>query len=232
MISVCMATYNGEKFIRQQLSSILSQLELNDEVIIVDDVSKDGTVGIIRGFEDERIKLISNSHNIGPVKSFEKALWESKGDIIFLSDQDDVWMPNKVGSVVSSFNKNNSDLVVHDATVTDIDLKSMADSWNRYNKNKFVNWIMTLVKNPFTGANMAFNRRVLNRALPFPTNIPMHDWWIGIVCQKLSMNIDIIHKPLILYRRHGNNVTGGRHELKKMFVNRLHLYSDLSGVNK
>lgn len=226
MITVCMATYNGEKYIKQQLASILGQLSSKDEVIIVDDCSQDGTLFTINAFNDDRIKIISNSVNIGPIKSFEKALKSSQGDYIFLADQDDVWLSNKVSTVLHCFKHDKADLVVHDATVVDNNLKPISPSWNTYNHNRFgKSWFSTLTKNPFTGANMAFSRRVLEACVPFPKKIPMHDWWIGGVCQQSGFKISLVNHSLMMYRRHGSNVTGNGHQIKKMLVNRIHFWS-------
>ena len=96
-VSICMALYNGAKFVEEQIDSILPQLDHpNDEIIIVDDFSKDNSVELISNYKDPRIKLIKNKSNIGYIKTFEKAINLSKNDIIFLSDQDDIWENNKV----------------------------------------------------------------------------------------------------------------------------------------
>ena len=117
MISVCIATYNGEKYIFEQISSILSQLGKDDEVIISDDGSTDDTIKIIESICDNRVRLLINNGKHGFVSNFEKALMKSKGDFIFLSDQDDIWKSNKVQVVLKSLNK--YDLVVHDADLID-----------------------------------------------------------------------------------------------------------------
>ena len=106
-ISVCLATYNGEKYIKEQLDSILPQLSANDEIIISDDNSTDDTINIIRSLNDERIKIYVNKTK-GIVKNFENALNNASGDIIFLSDQDDVWKNDKVKKILSAFSSDNS----------------------------------------------------------------------------------------------------------------------------
>ena len=100
MISVCMATFNGEKYIKEQIESILSQISLSDELVISDDKSTDNTLDIIRDFNDPRIKLYIHEKDHGFVRNFENALTKSNGDIIFLSDQDDIWMPDKVNTTL------------------------------------------------------------------------------------------------------------------------------------
>ena len=96
MISVCIATYNGERFIREQIDSILRQLSSDDEIILSDDGSTDDTISIINSIDDKRIKIIEGPRKHSPTPNFECAMKESKGDYIFLAVQDDVWKPNKV----------------------------------------------------------------------------------------------------------------------------------------
>ena len=112
MISVCMATYNGEKYIREQMDSILQQLGEGDELIISDDLSSDKTVEIIKSYKDKRIKLYIHGDNHGFVRNFENALVHADGDIIFLSDQDDIWMPDKVKVTIAALA--NCDFTVSD----------------------------------------------------------------------------------------------------------------------
>ena len=120
-VSVCLASYNGEKFIREQMESILSELSPFDEVIVCDDGSTDATCSIIMSFNDPRIKLIINNNNIGHVKNFEKVLLLAQGQFIFLSDQDDIWVAGKVQKVIAAFQKNdNITLVYHNLKPVDV----------------------------------------------------------------------------------------------------------------
>ena len=112
MISVCMSTYNGEQFIFKQLDSILSQIGLNDEVIISDDGSKDNTINIIKSFNDKRIKLFFRKKTPSLVRNFENAIQKAVGEYIFLADQDDIWIKNKVSETLKYLNK--YDLVISD----------------------------------------------------------------------------------------------------------------------
>lgn len=223
MISVCMAVYNGENYIKEQVESILKQLSKFDELIVVNDCSTDNSIAILTKFNDSRIRIYDNKNNLGPMRSFEHALNTARGDYIYLADQDDVWCSNKV-SLCQAYLEDGNDLVVHDATVVDRKLNVLSHSWNQYNHNHFSScWFLALCKNPFTGANMAFKRDMLKYILPFPKGIPMHDWWIGSVCRKRKVRIKVVNEALILYRRHGNNVTGYSHDLAKMFLNRYRL---------
>lgn len=199
MISVCIATHNGEKFISQQLQSILCQLNVSDEVIVSDDGSTDSTINIIRSIGDARIKIISGPGKKSATLNFENALRQAKGDYIFLADQDDVWKPEKVEVCMRWLKQ--YDCVVSDAEVTDSHLKVVHFSLFALLKVR-QSWIYnTIWKNGYTGCCMAFSRKVLCAALPFPDNIPMHDIWIGNVAA-YKYNVKFINDKLIYFRRH------------------------------
>lgn len=208
MISVCIATHNGEKYIHEQLSSILSQLSNNDEIIISDDGSQDNTISIIESFKDSRIKVVLFQPPKGlksfryATLNFENALRHAKGDYIFLSDQDDVWLENKVEISLRYLNK--YDYIVSDAYVTDANLKIVLDTRFAREENVHTNKFMAvLFKTPYQGSCAAFNRKVLEKALPFPKGIQSHDRWIGNVAA-FYFNYKIIPDKLIYYRRHEN----------------------------
>jgi len=204
MISVCIATFNGEQFIRDQLLSILNQISLNDEIIISDDGSSDRTLDIIKELEDKRIKLFINPKNgSGLVGNFQNALSKSSGDIIFLSDQDDIWDPNKI-SIFEKYLKN-YDLVCSNASLIN-------EKGHDLNKSFFEiiqprnGFLKNLIRNSYLGCCMAFHRSVLQYSMPFPEGLPMHDWWIGLIGE---LNFKTIHikNELTLYRRHHNNAS-------------------------
>jgi glycosyltransferase involved in cell wall biosynthesis len=203
MISVCLTTYNGEKYVVKQLRSILSQLESDDEVIISDDDSSDRTLELIKNIEDKRVKIFKNNKKRGIHSNVENALNQAKGDIIFLADQDDFWMPDKVQVVVNALE--NNDLVVTDCYITDKDLNIVHESFFQQNNSQTNKW-RALIRNPYLGCCMAFKRNVLESSLPFPSNIPMHDIWIGNVAA-FRHQVSFIPNKLIFYRRHGNNVS-------------------------
>ena len=199
MISVCIATYNGERFIREQIDSILCQLSSDDEIIVSDDGSADGTIGIINSIGDKRIRIIEGPHKHSPTLNFECALEEAKGDYIFLADQDDVWKTNKVEVCLKWLQK--YDCVVSDAEVTDSSLKPLYPSLYKIMKVKEGRIYNTLWKNGYTGCCMAFRRNVLESSLPLPKSIPMHDIWIGNVAA-YKYNVRFISDKLIYFRRH------------------------------
>ncbi|MEH7115672.1 glycosyltransferase family 2 protein [Neobacillus niacini] len=207
--SVCVATYNGAKFIVRQLDSVLKQLNHIDEVIVIDDGSKDNTIEIIKEAYGSRVQVHVNEKNLGPIKSFERAISFAKGDILFLCDQDDIWEDHKVSSVLKAFEEQNADLVIHDAFVVDGDLTVINPSWNDYNHNNINQGIVgNILKNAFTGAFMAFKKDLIPAILPFPDDIEMHDQWIALVCMIKKKKIVFIQEPLMKYVRHGGNVTG------------------------
>lgn len=203
MISVCMATYNGGKYIKEQIDSILPQLGENDELVVSDDGSKDNTFSIIESYGDERIKLLYNHGKHGFVGNFENALKQCKGDFIFLSDQDDIWKENKV-SVVMGKLKDYS-LVIHDAEIVDGEgiSKGFTYSSGMHHSSSF---LMNLWKTRWLGCCMAFRREVLNYCLPFPNKIEGHDYWIGMMGM-LKFRYLFMPDVLICYRRHGGNVS-------------------------
>jgi len=208
-ISVCLATYNGAAFIVRQLDSVIKQLKANDEIIVVDDCSTDDTVEIIKNTYGERVQVFVNKQNMGAIRNFEKAILLSKGDVVFLCDQDDIWEDNKVDLVMKAFKEKNADLVVHDAVVVDGDLKVLSPSWNEYNNNNIHQGILgNVLKNAYTGAFMAFKKELIPAITPFPQTIEMHDQWIALVCMMKKKNIVFLEEKLVKYVRHGGNVTG------------------------
>lgn len=180
---------------------------------------------LIKGLEDSRILIYQNKSNIGPIKSFEKAILKCNGDYIFLSDQDDVWEKDKVSTCVRYLKVDNINLVIHDAFVVDSELKVVNNSWDTYNKNHFTKNITgTLIKNPFCGAMMAFKKELKEYILPFPDKIDMHDIWIGLQCQVNGIRYKHINDRLIKYRRHDGTVTGKRKSITKMIKKRMTMF--------
>jgi glycosyltransferase involved in cell wall biosynthesis len=203
MISVCLACYNGSKYIEEQLKSILVQLSVDDEIVVSDDGSKDDTLNIIRALNDSRIKVIQGPAMAKPALNFENALKHALGDYIFLSDQDDVWLPNKVSTMMEALQAN--DLVVSDCRIVDANLQVISSSYYSQltPKNGFLN---NLIRNHYLGCCLAFRKRILDYALPFPKHVIMHDIWIGL-CAEVYGKTGIVNEPLMLYRRHGENAS-------------------------
>lgn len=199
MISVCIATYNGARYIGEQLASILKQLSAEDEVVVSDDGSTDGTLDIVRSLNDRRIRIVDGPRRHSPTLNFEWALRNAKGEYVFLADQDDVWLEGKVRRCMEELQK--CDCVVSDAKVTDSCLNTTSESLFKLMHVRRGRLSNLLWRNGYTGCCMAFRREVLSKALPFPTDIPMHDIWIGNVaafCGRLRF----IDDRLLLFRRH------------------------------
>lgn len=199
-----MATYNGAEYIQAQLDSILTQLGAEDEVIITDDCSTDNTVSILRAMGDARVRLYVNGEQRGVTANFYGALQKAKGDYIFLSDQDDIWLPDKVKRNLELLQE--YDLVVSDAEVTDASLHPIAPSLFALigsREGLWKNWLAC----SFYGSCMAFRREVLLAAMPFPQAVYIaHDWWIGMVAECMY-RVVFVNELLQLYRRHNDTVT-------------------------
>lgn len=234
-ISVCMASYNGERFIDAQLKSILDQLSDTDEVIVVDDASADTTCERVLAFDDNRIRLIRHSENTGVVRTFEEAICLASKPIIFLADQDDLWAPNKVGSVVARFLSNpRLVLVSHDASLVDENGMEVEPSFLALRGGFSTGFWRNLWRNRFCGCTLAFRSELRREILPFPHKYGLlHDMWIGIRCAWIRAHIEFIDRPLMQYRRHGTTATGRKpNSLSRMFQIRVDLLAALFGFRR
>lgn len=207
MISVCIATYNGGKYIKEQIESILNQLGSDDEIIISDDGSVDNTIKIINNFDDKRITIVFNELERGYTNNFANAINNARGDFIFLSDQDDVWMHNKVSLTISLLQQ--FDLVVSDALFVNENLEDLKHTFFSM-RGGTKGFYMNLYKSQYLGACLAFKKEILVKLLPFPQKKELcpHDLWISLIAE-FYFKTAIINMPLIKYRRHGNNVSTG-----------------------
>lgn len=214
MISVCMTTYNGARYIRQQLDSILSQLSPDDEVVISDDGSDDDTVQIIESYSDPRITILHHNryakhHRYAPEHyyvsaNFENALSHTKGDYIFFSDQDDVWLPGRVKRMMRELQ--HADIVISNRTNVDDKLnvtQERALPAGNYHRSK----LRMLTTTGFTGCQMAITGKLRRFCLPFPPDTIVHDFWIARLAIMLNLKLTFVEEPLILYRVHGDNVS-------------------------
>lgn len=202
-----MATYNGATYIERQLRSILCQLDQADEVILVDDHSSDATLDVVEKIGDSRIKIYRNRLNEGVLRTFERAIRLASGDIIFLSDQDDIWYPEKVKRFIEVFDaRSDVTLVLSDAKIiNDVDeivAESYLESRGGFSPSIWHN----IIKNKYLGCTMAFRRTVVDKFLPFPKDVPGHDVWIGCVNSIYGKSC-LLNMPLIAYRRHQHNVS-------------------------
>jgi glycosyltransferase involved in cell wall biosynthesis len=227
MISVCIATFNGERYLAQQLDSIL-QSPLVGEVLVSDDGSTDSTREVARRFGDGRVRLLDGP-GAGLVRNYEFLLMAAAGQHIFLADQDDVWLPRKVELLTARLQQ--VDLVVSDCVVVDSTLSTLRPSFFA-DRHSGPGLVRNLVRNSYLGCCMAFNRSLLAYALPFPTSVPMHDWWLGLVAEAFA-SVDFVDEPLVLYRRHGGNASstseGSPYSLARQLAWRSGLIANLGG---
>jgi glycosyltransferase involved in cell wall biosynthesis len=211
-ISVCIAAHNGARFIQSQVRSILDQLGASDEVIVVDDCSSDETCQILEGFGDSRILLHRQELNRGVLRSFEAAIARATGEIIFLSDQDDIWMPDKVRCVVDAFQDNpKADIVVSDAELIGTNNARFEKTYYQ-ERGRFQSGVLSnIFRCKYLGCTMAFRSSVSTNLLPFPKRSDiLHDVWIGTAASLAGYRVFYIDRPLMQYRRHENNATGNR----------------------
>ncbi len=207
MISVCIATYNGEKYLAEQLDSILLQVSEEDELIISYNISTDNTLEIIKTYakNDPRIKVILCEER-GVIPNFTNAIVHCSGNIICLADQDDIWEDNKIEVIKKTFKNNNIQLILHNCSYIgkngefiNGDLFSFRHAKTGIMKN--------LVRNCYQGCCMAFEKDLINIFLPIPKHSSMHDQWIGL-CAEKKYNVYLLNDKLIKYRRHDNNTSG------------------------
>jgi len=205
-----MATYQGQRHISLQLRSILEQLSAEDEVIVVDDGSTDGTQREVQALQDHRIVLLQNNTNQGVLRTFETALSRSSGEIIFLSDQDDLWLPKKLETTLNAFAPDPElMLIASDAMLIDDNGAKIGDSfYAKRGKFRAGLWSNILI-GKFHGCTMAFRSALLQKALPFPRGSRVHhDTWIGCINALNGGKTKYIAEALVAYRRHSTNVTG------------------------
>lgn len=222
-VSVALCTFNGENFLRQQLDSILVQSLTVNEIIICDDLSHDGTISILKEYKNnfpQIIKLYLNDNSLGTIKNFEKAISLTKGDFIFLADQDDVWHKDKVEIMSRFFQENNNcKLLFSDGLLIDDNGVSLnATLWEKWsfdlekrllwkNNSKAFTDLMQGI-NKITGATVCFSKTL--KAKIIPINLPMnywHDGWVGLHAAAID-GLFFIEEPLIQYRVHKNQQIG------------------------
>lgn len=224
LVSIVLCTYNGEKYLEEQLASLLTQTYRNLEIIIVDDNSTDGTKDLLIWFaeQNDNIKLFSNEHNLGYNKNFEKAISLSNGEYISVCDQDDIWFAEKIQRLMDA----------------------IGDNWAVFSNSEFVDWQMKpiglklisnnllidsyksiLMENFFTGHTSLLSRESLKYILPIP-EFGFYDWWIGFVC--------LYHKKLIFhnevltyYRVHQESVTQSKKKRKYSSKDELDIQLDI-----
>jgi glycosyltransferase involved in cell wall biosynthesis len=215
-VSVAMCTFNGAAFVEAQLESILAQSRSPDEIILCDDGSTDGTIDVAKKISSkypDKIRIIRNERRLGCCRNFESAVSLVTGDIIFLSDQDDFWFPDKVASMLRVFAEDPDVVMAYsDAVLTDGDLRPTGTVFNRrkdtdLRKTPSLQQLSRGVA--FNGPMMAFHSRLKPFVIPFsPLSLQWtHDHWIGFIAYAVG-KIGVIERPLVYYRRHGKNEGG------------------------
>ncbi|MGF3053837.1 glycosyltransferase [Microbacterium sp. YY-03] len=215
-VSVCVATYNGGKYVKHQLTSILDQLGPDDEIIIVDDASTDDTVAIIERMGEPRISVTRNVSNLGYVRTFERAVSLARGDIVFLSDQDDEWMSGRVGAMCAAHQRGavvagnlvllgNDAPLPHPITRRPWYLTRPSSRHTVRNRIKVLGGVA-----PYFGCAMSIRREFLDVILPFPERLTeSHDLWIAIAANTAG---EMVHlgTPVIRRRLHDSNASPSR----------------------
>lgn len=219
-VSIALCTYNGAKFISEQIQSLTNQTILPFEVVVCDDVSSDNTIEILHGLALEApftINICRNDLTIGVVKNFSKAISLCKGDYIALSDQDDIWLPDKIEAslkrmreIEKEYSKCIPILVYSDLTVVDENRQVINPSYIRYQRlynNCSLKYL--IMQNCVTGCCCMINRALADEAVPIPDGAAMHDWWLALIASSRG-KIEFIERSTILYRQHNTNVVGAK----------------------
>ena len=211
LVSIAVATYNGERFLQQQIDSLVKQTYRPIEILISDDCSTDGTMGVLRKFEvdyPDIVQIFQNKRNLGYISNFEKVLSHCKGDFIALCDQDDIWRLNKIELLLNNIDK--YDLVHSDARLIDREGDIIADSYSKY-ASKVVDdysFLTILNNNSVTGCTSLIRRELFDRATPFPSCIP-HDHWLALLAAD-GNGIKYQKETLVDYRQHSGNAIGAQ----------------------
>lgn len=215
-VTVCMATYNGEAFVEEQLRSILAELEGGDEVIIVDDASQDATVARVRGISDPRIRLVERGENRGYVKTFEEAMTRARGDIVMLADQDDVWVPGRRRVFVEALR--DADVAASSLVLLGSDAPLPSPITGRpwalraeTSRHRLRNELRILAGvAPYFGCAMALRREAVERVLPFPAFlVESHDLWIATLANRQRI-LQHVAEPTVRRRLHDANTSPSR----------------------
>lgn len=224
-IDILLATYNGEKYIKEQIESILQQTYSNFRLIISDDASQDNTIEIIKQYQqkDDRIKLFQQEKNLGSNKNFEFLLQNVENSYFMLSDQDDIWKEDKIEKTYKYLQEQNSDLVFTDLELVDNNLQTINRSFMEYKRLSYkikkygTNFNTLYLNNYVTGCTILAKKDYIKNILPFPQNTVylIHDYWIALI---ISVNgkISYLRESTILYRQHEKNQIGSKTKSDEM----------------
>lgn len=213
-ISVVLASYNGSRYIEEQIRSLLEQLGQEDEIVVSDDASTDETVAVVSAIADHRVSLLRATRQVGYQKNFERAIRAARGRFVLFSDQDDHCLPLRVPASLDALERNS--FVCGDATVVNDSMQVLHQSYFTYRRARNFKPLEILLKPPVIGATMACRREFLLSALPFPAAVP-HDQWLSLLAA-LRGELAVVHHPFILYRRHDSaaSLTGVTHRRRSI----------------
>jgi glycosyltransferase involved in cell wall biosynthesis len=209
-VSVALIARDALPYLPQQLDSIIAQLDAADQLVVSVDPSKDATMAFVEALalEDPRVVLLAGPGR-GIAANIACALEACTEELIFLSDHDDVWHPDKVRRVSSALADGGAGLVLHDAAVCDASLRVIEPSFFAV-RGSAPGILRNVLKNSYIGCCMAFRRSLLRYAMPLPQGIPMHDQWLGLIAEKY-LKVCFLPEQLTYYRRHGGNATAQTH---------------------
>lgn len=223
-IDILLTTYNGEKYLKEEIDSILNQTYTNFRLLISDDCSKDSTIQILKEYEqkDNRIKVFLQEKNLGYVKNFEFLLTKVENEIYALSDQDDVWNNDKVEKTYKKLKEEDADLVFTDLEIVNEKLETINSSFNDYMflsrkiKKYYKDYRLQYLYNCITGCTLMSKKKYLEKIIPIPmdSKYVIHDTWIGLIVA-LNGKITYLDEATIKYRQHGNNQVGSNHTSHK-----------------
>jgi len=235
-IDILLATYNGEKYLKEQIDSILNQTYKNINLIISDDCSNDSTIQILKIYEkDKRVNVYYQDTNLGYVKNFEFLLSKVENNFFMLSDQDDFWLPQKVEKSIETLKKEEADLVFGDLEVVDENLITTQSSFIKLMKldkkiKKYINdYRINYLYNCVTGCTIIGKKELISKIIPIPVESKylIHDHWIALIAS-LNGKIAYMQETHIKYRQHGNNQVGTRkishgfkrlEDVRELFIN-------------
>ena len=204
MISIVMATYNGEKYLQQQLDSIAAQTVLPNELIVGDDCSTDNTIKILENFKNKvgfTVKIYRNKANVGYIKNFARVILEANGDYVFLCDQDDYWFSNKIETVINFFKDNpGMQIIAHNAMCTDSNLVSLGKTLFEYDISRGLEYGSAM-----HGFVTCVRKDFLKYATPIPYSYSF-DGWLYYLSSEMKVRY-VLDEVLGYYRRHDKAVT-------------------------
>lgn len=218
LVHIVLATYNGEKYLKELLDSLLSQTYTDFDIEVCDDGSTDGTADIIREYrqKDDRIRWHQNEKNLGYVKNFLHGVRRSDSPYIMLCDQDDIWNPDKIEVTLARMKEAEAEtpgvpvLAFTDAMNYDSETGEKLGSFhaNSHLNIKKVDTAHIFMENKCIGCTVMLNRHILPYLTEIPDEIRVHDWWLALICSHFG-NMVYLDKPTLLYRQHGGNMIGG-----------------------